>query len=298
MFKRFTILFSILLMVVALTACPTVGSDPDKSVLNGEIGAGETLTRTFIVPNDLQGDIIYFELDGTTNGSSINTAGISIASKLELTLYDATGKAVRYSNNAKFFSDISNANSISTAGIVVDPKKDTCRGPCIIFEYDPATLISGNGQVKIKVKNNNSSPVKYELFAFIAKYADSNEPNNHIGECKNIVRSSNGVNPSGIGIDPKNRIEVNGAIETVEDVDCFTTNTVVSKVTIETGSENSVGLKAVFRDKDTSVIIDTINVDAGSKKDYTINNKKVYIEIHSLNGKAGPAKYSSYKILY
>ncbi len=285
-------------MVVVLTACPTVGSNPDKAVLSGEIGAGDTLTRTFIVPKDLQGDIIYFELDGNVNGAAVNTAGISIASKLELTLFDATGKVVGYSNNAKFFSDTPPAGAINTAGIVVDPKKDTCRGPCIIFEYDPVTLISGNDQVKIKVKNNNSSSVKYELFAFIAKYTDSNESNNSVDSCKSIARPANAAVSPTIVVDPK-LIEVTGSIETVKDVDCFTTSGVASKITIETSSENTVGLSVTVKDKNTNATLGTIKLAPGGHlSNINVDNKEVYIIISSNNGKAAPAKYSKYKLSY
>ncbi len=298
MIKRFTIVFSLILIAVALSACLTVGSNPDKAVLSGEIPAGGTLTRTFRVPNDLQGDIIYFELDGDANGAGIDTSGISIASKLELTLFDATGKAVRFSNNAKFFSDISNAGSISTTGIVVDPKKDTCRGPCIIFEYDPATLISGDGQVKIKVKNNNNSAVNYKLYAFIAKYTDSNEPNNSVAKCTSKARPANGDVSPAIVVDPK-LIDVVGSIETVEDKDCFTTSGVVSKITIETASENTVGLTAVIKDKNTNATLSTLNLAPGGHiSSFNANNKEVFIIIGSNNGKAAPAKYSKYKLSY
>ena len=297
MIKRFTIVFSLILIAVALTACPTVGSDPDKAVLSGEIPAGGSLTRTFRVPNNLDGDIIYFELDGDVNGAGIDTSGVSIASKLELTLFDASGKAVRFSNNAEFFSDISNAASISTTGIVVDSKKDTCRGPCIIFEYDPATLISGDGRVKIKVKNNNSSAVSYKLYAFIAKYTDSNEPNNSVAKCTTKARPANGDVSPAIVVDPK-LIEVVGSIETVEDKDCFTTSGVVSKITIETAAENTVGLTAVIKDKNTNATLDTLNLAPGGQKSTNVNNKEVYIIIGSNNGKAAPAKYSKYKLSY
>lgn len=290
MFKKFTIVFSLILITIALTACPTVGSNPDKAVLSGEIGAGETLTRTFIVPKDLQGDIIYFELDGNVGGASINTAGISIASKLELTLFDATGKAVRFSDNAKSFSDISGANLIETAGITPVAKKTTCKGPCIIFEYDPTTLIAGDGRVKIKVKNNNSSSVKYELFAFIAKYADSNEPNNSAGECKNIARAAT--------VDPK-LIEVTGSIETVEDVDCFTTSGVASQITFKTDAENTVGFSAIVQDKNTNATLATVTLGSGTHiSQINVNDKEVYIIIRSANGKAAPAKYSKYELSY
>lgn len=169
------------------------------------------------VPTSLNGNLIYFTVEGQN---------------LELTLYDANKTAVRESDSPNFFGAIGSGlsgSSLNNQAIVVEPKS-SCRGPCILIEK-----ASGTVYLRVKVKSGSTN---YKLYSFTGNHRDDSDPQNN-PTIKNGQIFCDNIKVSAIVTVPTNKAHT-GAIETVEDVDCFRTKEKVNKVTLQTFSTTTI----------------------------------------------------------
>ncbi len=236
--KKVSILFvfaSLVVLIGCAEAGITIGSDTinnpgktitavgsDSTVLsNGTINSTNTEDYYRInLPNSLSGDVIYLELGG---------------SNLKLTVYDANKTAVRESNSADFFGVIGSGlkpTSLETEAIGVDL---SCRGPCVIIN-------AASGVVYAKVEARSAAPANYDFYVYSDNYQDSTDPENNPTQQGGQFFCGN-IKVEAIVPIPTDESYI-GAIETVEDVDCFETENKVKGVNIETFPATTINVTA------------------------------------------------------
>lgn len=247
----------------------TATNDPLAELAEGVVTDGNPDYYEIRVPNDLDDSLIYFE------------AGTS--EPLTLTLYNANGTAVRVSNSERYFALPGNllANGLETQAIEIG---FACRGPCIIVN-------KGDGTVFLRVATSSNLPVEYTLYAYSDPYRDSTEPANN--DCGGIPGTS--VGTAAIVVTPDGYV---GAIETIEDVDCFTSEVAVSNVSLETVAANdAVQIVAKIYDVESGQLYGTASVGPGESSEIvTVPNRPVDIRVVSGNGRAGPVVNSQYSL--
>lgn len=269
--KRLVALLS--LVVVTLAACTPIGDDPNVLVKQGALQSGESITEFFTVPASLSGDLIYFELD-QDNG-------------LELTLSKGRGPDLE-SSDPRFFGIVGfgiASSALETQAIEINI---ICRGPCVIFERGQ---VGEERVVTLTISNPTNSVKNYGLYAFSDSYADSTEPENN--DCS-LIESSE-IDVSSIVIRPSESYE--GALETVEDEDCFNSDGSVNAVTLETFRNTAIVVAADVYDE--FGFVTTLRAGPGDDSDSVeVGNSKVRVKVLPGNNRAGPSANSGYELLF
>lgn len=232
-------------------------------------------------------DVVYFETD---------------RSDVELVLYTVSNglaKEQRVSTNANVFgvpSAIPHTSSLESQAIIPTPKIDSCRGSCIIIK-------KGQGTVYLRVRAKTSTPVNYKLFIFSDKYRDSSEPANEPVGGKCVFSTSNLIHSAAIVITPKEPY----ALETVSDVDCFSSNARTNAITLNAGSGLTFNLKAQILDRSGNLLKFRDGRDAilyvGPNHSTTATASATFpsefiLRVSSADGRAAPAAHSQYTVTF
>jgi hypothetical protein len=243
-------------------------SDP-QVILNPDQGdktltSGVTKRYIVDVPTQLTQGLLYFELKTT--------------SAVTLTVKDKDQKVIATSNDPKFFSSASPASNVLSSQAIV--ASVTCRGPCVI--------VKNTGQSRYILELSASSDATYDLFIFDDPYSDGLEPNDSV--CSTTATNNNSLS-------------FDGAIETLDDVDCFQSPANVSSVTLSIADSPStvVPLRAELRRADNDEIIRTLELTPGGATTSVIETRAFGVAVKVLVrgvGKAGPVNNSKYKVIF
>jgi hypothetical protein len=216
---------SVLKKFLANTEAGTVINPADKIFTSGQ-------TKRFIVeiPAQLTQPLLYFEL-GTADADD---------QAVTMVVKDASNNVIGASSNPRFFSrTASSLNQLEAQGISANV---ICRGACVI--------VKNPGAGRYFLELTATKDVTADLFVFDDSFTDTLEPNDSV--CK--TSADNG-----------NSSEFDGAIETLDDVDCFqsaTTNT--SLILSNTDVQNPViPLRAEIRRANNDELIKTIELTPG-----------------------------------
>jgi hypothetical protein len=220
--------------VVNVSVLRKLLGNPDPTVpVNG--AADKTLapgqTKRFIVeiPTQLTQSLLYFEI-GT--GDADDNA-------VTLVVKDASQTIVAASNNPRFFSRSSSGNILEAQGISTNV---ICRGACVI--------VRNPGQSRYVLELTATKDVTFDLFAFDDPFTDTLEPNDSV--CK--TAADNGNTPV-----------FEGAIETLDDVDCFQSAVNVTGVTLSNANilNPVIPLRAEIRRADNDELLTTLELTPG-----------------------------------
>lgn len=306
--KKLSLILVTLLLVTLLSACDitirTVASEVNKAFLDaksssltvrsgvgadkivvasGTAGSTDLSAKYYkIAVRDIPQDVVYFE------ASNENVA---------LTLYDSTGAPRRQSNSKKYFGKIgvglTSHAALESQSITVPT---VCRGSCIIVD-------KGEGVVYLRVAAKRNAPsASFKLYAFSDTYKDSTEPEN---QPKNNNACSFTLNSQGIVISPTTPHR--GAIETVEDVDCFSSKVATNSVTLEAAPNTTFNIKARLLDQNgnplkvagtTTDAVLTVGPNNRTRKATLTSSGRVLVEISSADGRAAPSANSQYILTF
>ena len=240
-----------------LTVAEAVSASPDPNnpvLSNQNILAGQEDLFRVNVPSNLSGSAIYFEAQGEG---------------LKITLFDASGNAIAESSSAAYFSKPGSASSLQTQAISVEL---TCRGPCVIIP-------NNSGQYFLEVEASQST--SYNLYVFGDVYQDSVD---EAGEDCSAPGSS--LRTAAININ------VEGAIETLTDLDCVPASG-ASKVVLSTGVSTTIEILADIYSSGS--LLATISAGPGEDTDTFESLSEGNFEIIVRgNNQAAPAKGSKY----
>ncbi len=238
------------------------GTNPSVAVRENEsLGIVERNVYKVTVPTGLTQPLIYFELQTSDT--------------IELALYDSSRNLIAKSNSATGFSDGSFA-SLGLSKQALDTQAiDTnviCRGPCVIIRNEPGTYY-------LSVDSDFIST--YNLFIFGDKYQDNAEPDD--ATCSSLALKTAAI-----------AINIAGAIETLDDLDCIPLND-ATKAVVRSVSSTTVKLKAQIFLNDT--LLDTQTFGPGVDT-YTFNftSPATGMLIISGDDEAAPAGNSKYEV--
>lgn len=261
-------------LLIALASCQfphevprtaTATNDAETEVSSGLLRSGDTVVYLVRVPSAVanQGPLLYLELE------AINTEA-----RIEITAHDLLGNPYARSRSSEYFFDpagtLAMAGEPSLTAQTIAPTV-SCRGPCIL---QPARM----GVIRLEVRNASIHDTRYNLYAFAEAFWDVNEPGNDT-EQGAVVIPVGGT--------------VQGALETLGDVDYFVTAGPVRSVRITSVPTNTVEPTAVLSDFVTGARISTITAGASA---YFETPKRVLIQVSSGNDLAGPSGSSFYNI--
>lgn len=256
----------------------TLGSDTTPRDANESVVDGTDKRYQVNLPATFTNDLLYVEV------SPVNAPADSV----RLEMYDANGDLVRQSSSPDFFTG---------QGITINPID--CRGPCILLDANTIETGSG-GVVYLRVSTTNGTPVEFDLFVYQEDYGDEEEPANDIN-CTDFSTSAIVVTPSDD--------EYEGAIETVEDLDCYQSDGAVRAVTIETFADTTIDLLVNAYDRDTGDQVLTrlfVAREGGSESasfDVGASFRRVEVQIFGYDSAsrevaAAPAAQSGYRISF
>lgn len=242
------------------------GGDSGTPILNnGAIAAGETQRYIVNVPSSIIGanDVLYFELQTMDN--------------VKLSLYDDNQNLIAQSNNPEFFSKSLSSSSALESQIVTNV---ICRGPCVIVKKNAGTYY---------LKLESTTAATYKLFVFPDIYADKTEPN----DSANCVNQAALLAPA-ITINPE---PVEAAIETLDDVDCFTDSGAMKQVVLKTIANTAIKLKAEIRDADTGTVLGTLSAGPSENQEtFTLTTARKLKVFVTGDDQAGPGANSRYTL--
>ncbi len=203
--------------------------NPQQALASGSITSTNTADFYRVnVPNNLNGDVIYLELGDKDKSNN-----------LILTVYNSSKNAVRESDSANFFGIIGSgltSSNLESQAIGVDL---VCRGPCVITDI-------GTGVLYVKIETKGATSAIYDFYAYSDDYQDSTDPANNPTKRGNNFFCDN-IQVAAIVPIPTTESYI-GAIETVEDIECFKTQEKVAKVTLDTFPATTIHVTAeVYR---------------------------------------------------
>lgn len=268
--------------LVALTACAllpnpifpdatrvTVDNDrygPTTPIASDLLLVGEEVVYAVRVPQAAvnQGPLLYLEVEA-----------LNPLTDVEVTAYTALGAAYAQSSNPAYFTGVSTASALAaedSAALAVQSITPTvsCRGPCIL---QPATATT----VFLKIANTGIDSTNYKLYAFTEPYWDEHEPANNV--------PGGAVEFDGL---------VQGALETLGDVDYFVTAGPVSSIRIEGSAV--VAPRAKLTDAITGGELGTITAGTAKNEEIFSEPKQVRVRVVSGTNRAGPSASSFYEI--
>jgi hypothetical protein len=189
-------------------------------------------TKRFIVeiPAQLTQPLLYFELGTATADATAAT----------LVLKNASQQVIAVSSNPRFFSKTATAqSSLEAQAISADV---ICRGPCVIVKNP------GTGRYILEV--TATKDMRFDLFAFDDIASDTLEPNDSV--CKTAADNSNSS-------------QFVGALETLDDVDCFQSAATVTNVTLSNANVLNpiIPVRAEIRRADNDELLATLNLTPG-----------------------------------
>ena len=255
----------------------TTNENSSQSLTSGGISSSNT--EDFIqvnIPSGLSGDLVYFELLGTN---------------LRLTLFNNAKQVSRESNSASFFGNPGfglSSSSLNNEAITVNK---ICRGPCVIAEKI-ASSVTVFLKVEAKIPGTSTS---YDLYSYSDAYQDNEEPGNN--DCGALSNSA--IIP--IPIDK----EFEGALEAVEDIDCYESKGNITSIALQLPSSTTINVKAeIFTlsgNPHPNASTNTLRVTAGNtiKQILTISPAQaVIVKVTTDNSRAAPAGNSKYKLSF
>jgi hypothetical protein len=201
---------------------PAVVINPNQA--DRTLTSGQTKRFIVEIPPQLTQPLLYFEL-GTAQTD---------AEAVTLVLKDSAQTVVATSSNPRFFSrTTSSQDALKAQGISVNV---ICRGACVI--------VKNPGAGKYFLELTATKDVSFDLFVFDDVFSDTLEPNDSV--CK--TSADNG-----------NSSEFLGAIETLDDVDCFQSAPNVTNVTLSNAAVQNpvIPLRAEIRRADNDELIQT-----------------------------------------
>ena len=327
--KKFVLSLSSLLLIALLSACGEVTITPinplpvvnvgdsatkpsaialgaDNKTASGPFSLTDTdltdnVGRNFFyqvdIPGDAGGDGIWFEIEGANGSDLTGIADIVLLSK------DSNGnfQEIRRSTGPGSFGTIASFSSeaLETSAIVPVPvdQATECRGPCIFVPY-PANKTAGtNYTAVLAVRVLSKQSINYNLYTYAANYYDKTESTNN--QCATLGIQS--VNPQ-IDVLP-NTPDYVGAIESVTDVDCFTSNDVTNQsvrgATITLPAATTIALRADFYIGASSTPFDSCIVSPSDRTcSVSRNALEMLVKVRPANQKAAPFVNAQYELSF
>ena len=253
-------------------------AEANEVLASGSVGPTDSADYYRVnVPSGLSGDLIYFEL-----------ANELASTNLKLTLYNSSRQKVRESDGPDFFGNPGSgfgSSSLNSQAIRVGIQ---CRGPCIIAE-------KGVGTVYLKIESKDGSSVSYDLYSYSDPYRDEKEPENE--DCG--VLGNSAIVPV-----PINQ-EFTGALEAVEDIDCYVSNGNIKSIALRLTSNTTIDVKAeIFTlagSPHPNSSLNTLRATAGSTTEQKLTispSQSVIVRVTTDNDRAAPASNSQYKLSF
>ncbi|MCA9838647.1 MAG: PKD domain-containing protein [Trueperaceae bacterium] len=242
-------------ITVVVADAVTAIADPNTPVRSNEtIGIVDQKVYKLTVPSGLTQPLIYFELQ-TTDDVAIG-------------LYDADQRLIAKSNSADVFV----GDSLATLKTQAISTNVVCRGPCIIIRNEPGTYY---------LKVQSSLIATYNLFVYDDIYQDTAEPDD--ANCTGTALKTSAI-----------VITADAAIETLDDLDCFTLS---DANTVEVNTKASTAIRLRVQAFSNGTLLDSQVIGPGLDT-YTLNfttpaNGQLIV---SGENEAAPAGSSSYSV--
>lgn len=319
--KKFA--FLVIALSFVLSACditinpkPPVRTHPFPNAVQTNLGNAKDATVTSSVtrnspkiykidinniPDD--DDVIYFEANTSNVVLELFTVSNNVATKkrasISANLFGVPSAILP--NTQALENQELDSQTIDSQAIVPTPN-NSCRGSCIIIKKG-----SGTGTVYLRVSTKTTAPVDYKLFLFSDTYRDKSEPANEPnaqGKC--VYSTSALIHSASIVITPKEPY----AIETVTDVDCFSSNKSAKAIILRAGDKLTFNIKAQifdhkgnplkFKDAQGNITGDAIlyvgpdhRGTATARADFP---SEFILRVSSADGRAAPAGHAEYTI--
>ncbi len=217
-------------------------SPSDTFAIDATAGAKNFYYR-ITIPGDSGGDGVWFELApvGTTNITDI--ADIVVVAKNN----DGNFEERLRSIGPESFgapNSYGNLGELQTSAIVPVPVNDAveCRGPCVFVEYPSTRQDDVTYYAYVVVRARAGNTINYKLYTYAASYYDETENINN--QCSGLGIQSIKPEITVIGTNP----DYTGAIENINDTDCFLSDDVVNAsvdgFTIELPAETTIAITA------------------------------------------------------
>ena len=245
----------------------TATNDATAPIATGQLLVDEEVVYAIFVPSAVvnQRPLLYLEVEV-----------LNLLAEVEITAHDLLGRAYAQSDSPDHFSaPVVSGRALSADGdapMAVQSIVPTilCRGPCIL---QPAEVTT----VYLKIRNTGFDSTNYNLYAFTEAYSDTNEPiNNTLGGAVEFGGS------------------IQGALETLDDVDFYLTARPVRSIRIA----GPTGPVTVLP---TAVLTDYVTGASRGEvaPGTTITFEppvRVQMRVSSDNDRAGPSASSFYEI--
>lgn len=251
------------------------------------------------IPGDSGGDGVWFELAPTGDGDITNIADIGVFTT------DSNGEfqqRLRSLGPESFGlpTSYSNLSELETSAIVPVPVDEAveCRGPCVFVEYPANRQDDTTYYANIRVRARVGSAINYQLYTYAASYYDETENINN--QCSTLgIQSINSNLVTPVDAIP----DYVGAIESVNDVDCFTSNDVFQSstrgITIELPAETTIAIRADFYNSASSTILETCIVSPSAPTcSKEIDVLELLVKVSPAEGKAASFANAKYELFF
>lgn len=221
--------------------------DPEAAVISGTLQPGESRLAIIEVSGTQadRGQALFTELSEELNLTMLNS---------DRSVYASSATQGRFAAGTAGLNTALEPQSIAVNQI--------CRGSCIIRD-------AASGNYAIRIRNQQSTPVSYELYVYIEDYKDENEPAN------NSVSGATPLASDGAG-----------AIESLGDVDYFRATT---RGTLRFTSTSNLPLRAEVQAGNT-----TVTLRPGDSFDRLISGDiiRVFVQDNNQAGVVAASRYS------
>ncbi len=240
---------------------------------NQTLSAGTSKLYKINVPSGLANELLYFELGSAGDDNDVPN---------QLIVYDADAKVIAVSTDKTSFSSGTSTTSVVTLEPQITVSDRVCPGPCVIV-----TKKTGTYYVKVLSDTN----IDFNLYIYSDNYEDSGEFDNASENCRT---QEDAVLAPSVVINP---VSLNGAIETLDDVDCFTDSGLMKQVVLKTLPETAIEVKAEIRTV-AGVLVQTISAGPGedSVASTSLSIGQQLRVLVTGNNQAGPSKNSQYTL--
>jgi hypothetical protein len=260
-------------VTIDVVSTAVANDDFDTPVAANQIlAAGASKLYKVNVPSGLANELLYFELGSAGDDDDVPN---------QLIVYDADAKPLAVSTSATSFSAGTSTASSLEAQVTVSDR--ICIGPCVIVEKE-------TGIYYVKVSSDES--LDFNLYVYSDDYEDGGEVDTATENCR--TNEDAALQPQQV-INP---IPIDGAIETLDDVDCFVDSGLMEQVVLATNSLTAIEVIAEVRDATTGVLIETLRAGPGAESvaSTSFTPGRQFRVLVSGNDQAGPSKSSKYTV--
>jgi hypothetical protein len=287
----------------------TAVADPTTAVRSGDSVAGND-PRYYVVniPAALSQPLVYIELANVSGGEAI--VEVFTAARPRVSAIASRSPAWFGATDAvlALADDELEAVDLEAQFVTIN-----CRGPCVILDN---VFAGEEASVYVRVNTTGTGTVRYDLHAFDDAYGDPGEP--PVSDCQDFpslslqAPSSGAVfeptgagspnpilEPDSITVEPEPGFLYRGALETLDDIDCYVTAVGVNRVELTTAADNAgIFIRAEIFDAETNAPLDVIGVTPGDRVSASgpLDNRPVKIRVYSSNRRAGPSATSWYEL--